>query len=774
VEQSENKPTIHIHLDQQVTIESVRGQEEVEDAAVATEITGFAVEDDLYVLRGALTFTGFLRQEEEGAAGELPDAFDDRDLFATEEEAAEAPVLPLHHSMPFVLQVPVEAQEVHQRENGVLNVNPKIGKWNLHVLGEQTVHVRAELIIQGLSAQGGYVFRCGTQEEGGTVASKLDHLLDQEESRPAPVPAPAHSDEAFEPPFEPAWSLEQAEVRSAEAAMQEAQEAQEEDWYIESPQAAVEGVGEGREEEEETEGNEVVFTPDPALVFPMPEQGSAWARELEAAEGSYGQAPPVEGFPFPGVSELTPQGGFSFSQLAGREEFKPPSPEAFTVEPYVAEGTAEETDDEDAFVLEDVREEQGDETSSCNFTHEALGEERGEQPAGVTIPGVIPVPVQPDVYVPLPPFAGQQDHVQEHDHEQQDHEQQIHGQQDHDQQDHGQQDHDQQDHGQQDHGQQDHEQQDHEQQDHEQQDHGQQIHGQQDHDQQDHGQQIHGQQDHGQQDYEQQAHDQQIHGQQIRGQQAHEQLAHDQQAHDQQGHDQQAHDQQAHDQQAHDQLVQGRADHGQQGDEQQGHGQHENELPGHEQQPVAEYQFEDEAEAVPWEPEAQDGAPELVAVPAAKPTGPKLSVGSKTAPPATDAGVKLSSLLGDSRSQAVSVEQAEAAVPDSLPSHRESSSAHKESLSSAHHESALHLDSPNTPVEYGAPVHTKSHNNESIWGDIVFQQESKATLKFRIVQEQDSLSDLAERYQTSVNELVRANKLTSQQVGAGQVLIIPN
>ena len=147
--EAENKPSIRIHIDQQVTIDAVNGREEVEDATVATEITGFDVEGDSYILKGALSLTGFLRQADE--SGELPDEFDDQDVFAAE-AAAEAQLIPLHQRMPFVLQVPVAAQVQHQREAGILNVNPRIGQWNLHVLGEKTVHLRCELILQGLSS----------------------------------------------------------------------------------------------------------------------------------------------------------------------------------------------------------------------------------------------------------------------------------------------------------------------------------------------------------------------------------------------------------------------------------------------------------------------------------------------------------------------------------------------------------------------------------------------------------------------------------------------
>ena len=67
-----------------------------------------------------------------------------------------------------------------------------------------------------------------------------------------------------------------------------------------------------------------------------------------------------------------------------------------------------------------------------------------------------------------------------------------------------------------------------------------------------------------------------------------------------------------------------------------------------------------------------------------------------------------------------------------------------------------------------------AHESESIWGDLLLEQrETKVTMKFRIVQQQDSLTGLAEHYNTSVNELVRANNLQQQQVDTGQILYIP-
>lgn len=327
--EAENKPAIRIHIDQQVAIATVSGREEVEDATVATEITGFDVEGDSYILKGALSLSGFLRQGDE--SGELPDAFDDQDVFAVE-AAAEAEVIPVHQRLPFVLQVPVAAQQSYQREAGILNVNPKIGQWNLHVLGEKTLHLRCELILQGLSGQEGYVFRCGTQEEG-VAATRLDQLLEEETARGF-IPPTAQIDDEFVPPFEPAWRAEEGLTGDEEA------NAQEDDWVIETPTAQI--------EEDE---REVVFTPDPTLNFPLPDAGSDWIKQLQATdrflgdiatphnplnEGYYGQTPasPFEHQQYEEAEEVTPTPWRTEEPVV---QFQPPVevPQPYAVEdPY--------------------------------------------------------------------------------------------------------------------------------------------------------------------------------------------------------------------------------------------------------------------------------------------------------------------------------------------------------------------------------------------------------------------------------------------------------
>ncbi|GAX90497.1 LysM peptidoglycan-binding domain-containing protein [Effusibacillus lacus] len=65
-------------------------------------------------------------------------------------------------------------------------------------------------------------------------------------------------------------------------------------------------------------------------------------------------------------------------------------------------------------------------------------------------------------------------------------------------------------------------------------------------------------------------------------------------------------------------------------------------------------------------------------------------------------------------------------------------------------------------------------SDSSVWGKWI-QKESEAryTLKFRIIQESESLEEVANSYQTPIENLMRANGMTNEQVETGQVLLIP-
>lgn len=697
-EAANDKPVIRIHLDQQVNIDAVRGGEEIEDAAVLTEITGFYEEDEAYVLKGALTITGFLRRGEESGDEELPDEFDDRDVFDTAEEATEGDVISVHERLPFVLQVPVAAQQEYQREAGILDVNPKVGQWNLYVLGDQTVHFRAELAVQGLSAQEGYVFRCGSQEEGVQApASKLDHLLDQEESR-AYVPPAADETQEFEPPFENEWSAEQeAALRGTESeearAADETQE-QEDDWVIETPQfdAYAPDAPEAREEQESGEEDDIIFTPDPGLVFPMPEPGTEWAQQLEEADRSFGEQtntynsyyPPVA--PFANQQGTPPQRANEWPQAEEYEylhryqqqshtnaqpysqveddgqmgHYQPPEAHE-PAQRYEFAEQQDQADDEEAFVLEDTR-------SEADSTEQVIVEEQADieapvfadrkEPtapvAPVTPPAPAPAP-EPQAVEEAPPVAVEQTEV-------------------------------------------------------------------------------------------------------IVEQTETEILMQETEHHEHQD----QHESHHHDHDDHD-------DHN-------NHGDHDPDIPP---QLEAEYDFEDEVSRTEAVPPIQ-----MVEEPAQKASGPKISFGGgKNNTAYEDSPIKLSSLLGDSRAAAQPAE--EAPFTDEAQLARESSSSSKTAgdVFEAAHESHTapmlyesgaydHADTADgiAPAPISANV---TNSNDSAWSAFLTRTDTRATMKFRIVQEEDNLADLAEAYRTSVSDLARANNLSGQEVDPGQILYIP-
>ncbi|HEU4964874.1 MAG TPA: LysM peptidoglycan-binding domain-containing protein [Bacilli bacterium] len=672
-EAANNKPAIRIHLDQQVTIDAVRGGEDIEDAAVLTEITGFHVEDEAYVLKGALTITGFLRRESEDAGEELPDAFDDRDVFETADDVSEGDVTPIHERLPFVLQVPAAAQQQYQRDAGILDVNPKVGQWNLYVLGDETVHFRGELVVQGLSGVDGYVFRCGSQEEGVEPAPKLDQLLDQEESR-AYVPPAEDETREFEPPFENEWEAQAEHRDAASAEAQAAQgEEQEDDWVIETPPAhaqefeaargeAAEASEAARELEEPEEENDIIFTPDPNLVFPMPEPGSDWAEQLREADRVFGEQtrtynsyyPNSE--PFAQTEQEKPQSqpptnngewpqAEEYEYLHRYQQQSPSSQEAAETPEAVHEAVHEE--EEDAFVLEEVR---GEVDSTDDViveeveTETAFVEARKEPVPPTPAPEPAPAPTPPQAVEPTPPpvLEGTEVTVEEettdillqeaeHHHEHHDH------------------------------------------------------------------QEHHEHDDH--------------------------------------------HDHEHHDDHDHEHVE-------------------------------AEYEFEDEISRTEAVPPVQ-----MIEEPAQPVGGPKISFGNKVQPIHDDSPIKLSSLLGDSRAQAsppeaafdepasapVGYQESGSAFAPSAPLARESSSS---SAALQAYEEADENIAP-APIAY-------AQSSDSAWSAFLDASETKATMKFRIVQEEDNLTDLAEHYRTSPSELARANNLSGQEVDRGQILYIPD
>lgn len=726
---AENKPMIRIHLDQQVTIDAVSGHEEVEDATVITEITGFDVEDDLYVLRGALSFSGFLRMEDASDTGnELPDAFDDRDVFASDEEMPEATVMPFHHSLPFVLQVPVAVQLAHQRESGVLNVNPKIGQWNVHVLGEQTVHLRAELVIQGLSGQEGYVFRCGSQEEG-VVASKLDQLLDQEESRSFMPPTPQLEEEVFEPPFELAWQGEEgandAGMRQAFEGVESA-EVPEDDWLIES-QVVETDEEEQREEDEETE---IVFTPDPAIVFPLPAPDTDWARQLEAADRAFsGHAPHVT--PFAGAREFSRAYDSQHDLIAEQglaTVEQPPQPVAHqpearrddtaehyatdfdALEGFAVQDYANESDANEGFVLEQFANESlardgfaaeryvNDFVEKEGFAEEHFAKETFAKEAFAALHRHADDSDSKQGFTPEP--VAHQEHARER-------------------------------------------------------------FASDPIANEEYAPDRFAKEDFAPERFAVEAFESEGGAQGSFGQEQFMRYVSTPAAHVKTNADPQP----LNDEPERAEFAAEPIFH-----------EHETTAPTTTAPQIeTEYHFEDE---LPEEDVIPAAAPpvEMVEQPFAKPAGPKLSVGAKGVTMQTDEPIKLSALLGDSRAQAVEA-LAESACVES-GSLTESAQLIRESLTYA--ESNTHFadadDEIQEFIEPAAPVLTskQGYTSNSFWGDLLFaNRETKTTMKFRIVQEDESLPDLAEKYNTPLGELLRVNNLQHNHVDAGQILYIP-
>jgi hypothetical protein len=172
VSETDRNPAIRIHIDQQIFIDAVRGMEEVEDATVVTEVVGFDRNDTHYVLDGALAFTGYIRSTDHQNELTAEELQGDIGSFFEEDELT---VQQIHCRMPFTLEVPITAQR-----SEFLNVMARVGTWNVSVLGPKWIHVRAELVINGLSGEAGYRFRCGTQEEGISSTQPFASTMNRE------------------------------------------------------------------------------------------------------------------------------------------------------------------------------------------------------------------------------------------------------------------------------------------------------------------------------------------------------------------------------------------------------------------------------------------------------------------------------------------------------------------------------------------------------------------------------------------------------------------
>lgn len=115
-------------------------------------------------------------------------------------------------------------------------------------------------------------------------------------------------------------------------------------------------------------------------------------------------------------------------------------------------------------------------------------------------------------------------------------------------------------------------------------------------------------------------------------------------------------------------------------------------------------------------------------------------------------------------SQATVAEEATMTATDSSPTNEltvEAVTEFEESFTGPKHE----------PEMAENPV---AANDSSLWGNwLKTDSEQGYTLKFRIVQEHESLEQVATRFEIPVENLMRANGMTNEQVDPGQVLFIP-
>lgn len=149
---SVDTPVVRIIVEQELEQRDVTGVESVEDATIATEITGFDRVEQTYVLEGALVVSGFLQGND---AEEYEE--ENMDIMEQSQEHGEESTIPVYYRLPFTLEVPVEGQSSY------LNVTARVQDWDLQVTGENRVLVQADLVIDGLTSQAGYSFRCGDQ-----------------------------------------------------------------------------------------------------------------------------------------------------------------------------------------------------------------------------------------------------------------------------------------------------------------------------------------------------------------------------------------------------------------------------------------------------------------------------------------------------------------------------------------------------------------------------------------------------------------------------------
>ncbi|MBX6394949.1 MAG: LysM peptidoglycan-binding domain-containing protein [Alicyclobacillaceae bacterium] len=148
--------TIQVRVDRQCEVPDLKGTESLEDMTMATEITSFAREGDAYVLQGYIEMIGFASSGDGG----WQDGWTQPEGFLFDAVTNEGGFRRIEQRLPYELRVRADDQE-----SEVLRVKAKLGAWDVHLLGPGLLHIRADLIVEGLSGSG-YYFRCGDQEEG--------------------------------------------------------------------------------------------------------------------------------------------------------------------------------------------------------------------------------------------------------------------------------------------------------------------------------------------------------------------------------------------------------------------------------------------------------------------------------------------------------------------------------------------------------------------------------------------------------------------------------
>jgi hypothetical protein len=161
--EQDRAPMIQLPIDQEVYMDSVHEGTEVLDATVATEIVSFERIGDAYVLEGAVVFAGYVSN------GPAPNT--------SEADGEDKSVEHIHQRLPFILRVPIHAQQ-----RGILNVKSRLSGWKLSVASQGWLRVQGELQVAGLSSQEGYHFECGGQQLGHPMFDMQFRGAEEDES----------------------------------------------------------------------------------------------------------------------------------------------------------------------------------------------------------------------------------------------------------------------------------------------------------------------------------------------------------------------------------------------------------------------------------------------------------------------------------------------------------------------------------------------------------------------------------------------------------------